>query len=594
MAVTVTYDNEISLSLIYSTTSGGTVFSADRAGITAFDLFANNCVVNDAIYFGAGVNGAFHDMKFYVGTAFAATSVTFVWEYWNGSAWAALTVTDNTAGFTNLGENWVTWTRPADWAYCSVNGSSASLYGWVRCRISVINTPTEGGAQSTQVIKTKDLALTVSGGTSGTPATFTDIYNADVAAGWGIFSRFGSDNLCFETKARLIFNDYFTETGKILIFADGIFFIDFSYGMYCNADSVVTFGTLSDEARRITVDGVQFFVAETTRVISFLTGSNPTSTINLYSCAVKTTGSTRCNITSISRAWNCFFDRAGFRDVRTGVTDIFNCIQCASSESIASAPLSVDTFIAVGATVCGPPPNSTIYIKNCKVRHTAEEITSWAATSSQQCHLVNLDAIWSEFNISWGGSPTGGEIYRDYDIYLKVIDKNNIALSEATILLTDKDGNTVLSCFTNPDGWLNRDYGTATSGTTTTLTDTNKAWTTNQWKGHDILITSGTGSGQRTTIASNTETVLTFATLSTAPDSTSKYVIIPIITNCKWNYLNGTTPSATYNDHTLKIDKSGYYFRPMKLTIDKKIDNVISLERVLNNNFSKRIKINTK
>lgn len=74
------------------------------------------------------------------------------------------------------------------------------------------------------------------------------------------------------------------------------------------------------------------------------------------------------------------------------------------------------------------------------------------------------------------------------------------------------------------------DSGTATSGTTGTLTDTNQSWTADTYEDYVLWIYSGTGSGQYARIASNTTTALTFNsddTLTTAPDSTSKYRVIP-------------------------------------------------------------------
>jgi hypothetical protein len=68
------------------------------------------------------------------------------------------------------------------------------------------------------------------------------------------------------------------------------------------------------------------------------------------------------------------------------------------------------------------------------------------------------------------------------------------------------------------------DRGLATSGTTTTLTDTAKSWTTNQWVGYYVQIFSGTGSGQLLKVTANTSNALTFAT-ATAPDATSRYII---------------------------------------------------------------------
>lgn len=79
--------------------------------------------------------------------------------------------------------------------------------------------------------------------------------------------------------------------------------------------------------------------------------------------------------------------------------------------------------------------------------------------------------------------------------------------------------------------WLNSDYkafatGTATAGGASTLTNSAKTWTTNQWTNYQIRIVSGTGAGQIRTIASNTGTVITTsAAWTTQPDGTSVYEI---------------------------------------------------------------------
>lgn len=72
------------------------------------------------------------------------------------------------------------------------------------------------------------------------------------------------------------------------------------------------------------------------------------------------------------------------------------------------------------------------------------------------------------------------------------------------------------------------DSGTASAGATTTLTDSAKTWTVNQYVGDCVLITGGTGVGQVRGIWSNTATVLTVdgaSAFSTAPDATSTYQI---------------------------------------------------------------------
>jgi hypothetical protein len=68
--------------------------------------------------------------------------------------------------------------------------------------------------------------------------------------------------------------------------------------------------------------------------------------------------------------------------------------------------------------------------------------------------------------------------------------------------------------------------GTATAGASTTLTNSAKTWTINQWSNYAVRITAGTGVGQVRYIASNTGTVLTVSSAWTVnPDATSVYAI---------------------------------------------------------------------
>ena len=78
--------------------------------------------------------------------------------------------------------------------------------------------------------------------------------------------------------------------------------------------------------------------------------------------------------------------------------------------------------------------------------------------------------------------------------------------------------------------WLNSGYtafatGTATSATGTTLVNSAKTWTTNQWSNYQVRIVSGTGAGQIRSITSNTGTTLTVPTWTITPDATSVYNI---------------------------------------------------------------------
>lgn len=73
---------------------------------------------------------------------------------------------------------------------------------------------------------------------------------------------------------------------------------------------------------------------------------------------------------------------------------------------------------------------------------------------------------------------------------------------------------------------LSFDAGIATSGSSTTITDSSKSWATNRWTNYVVRIMAGTGAGQYKPIASNTATALTIVgSWATTPDSTSVFTI---------------------------------------------------------------------
>lgn len=71
------------------------------------------------------------------------------------------------------------------------------------------------------------------------------------------------------------------------------------------------------------------------------------------------------------------------------------------------------------------------------------------------------------------------------------------------------------------------DSGTAEAAGLTSLTDTDKVWTVNQFTEKAVIITAGTGEGQCRAISTNTLNELFISgTWSTIPDATSQYKII--------------------------------------------------------------------
>lgn len=82
----------------------------------------------DADEFYVGKNSIFNVVTFDIGTAGVGT-YTVSWEYFNGSIWTALTVTDNTTSFkAGTGEFTVTFTPPSDWDTTTVNSQGPFYY----------------------------------------------------------------------------------------------------------------------------------------------------------------------------------------------------------------------------------------------------------------------------------------------------------------------------------------------------------------------------------------------------------------------------------------------------------------------------------
>ena len=93
------------------------------------------------------------------------------------------------------------------------------------------------------------------------------------------------------------------------------------------------------------------------------------------------------------------------------------------------------------------------------------------------------------------------------------------------------------------DGFNTFATGTATSATGTTLVNSAKTWTTNQWANSQVRITGGTGAGQIRIITSNTGTTLTVPTWTITPDATSVYAIEG---NDDYLYYIGSNAVTTY------------------------------------------------
>lgn len=231
MATTIAYNtSRNNPTYIYRATSGGTVFSSNLSGQTAFDYFVDSPAVNDAIYFSSNGTAPFSDLYLQIGTALVGTGVTLAWETYvlTTASWVALhNLTDGSNGLTTTGSVRVRFPIQAGMERVAVNGVTSH---WVRCRLVAKTTFTEGGANATTAAKISDGMVTVSGSTDGSPASFGEVYTWVNSNAAEVLAT-KSGNVFTFPCCRMAISSRLVSTSQTVIFGCGARYqsYDFSY-----------------------------------------------------------------------------------------------------------------------------------------------------------------------------------------------------------------------------------------------------------------------------------------------------------------------------------------------------------------------------
>jgi hypothetical protein len=224
-----------------------------------------------------------------------------------------------------------------------------------------------------------------------------------------------------------------------------------------------------------------------------------------------------------------------------------------------STPLSLNQWNHLVVTWSVENNIGIMYLNGIKTGSTT--VSAWSNASG-----VNLSFGRSG---AYAGTNTFDGSMDEVRIYNRAISANEVNLlynGKRPLLELDMDeniGTTVKdSSFGNYDGIVYGTTGTAESGGATTLTDTNKSWTTNEWANETIKIIGGTGLGQTRTVSSNTATAVTVSSAwTTNPDATSVYAV-----TSKDEWTSGKQGSAIDFDGTDDYVDLGDVFRTSRTT----------------------------
>ena len=157
------------------TTEARTLTGAPGTGTTDdVDLTATTPAVSDAFYFG----GLYTFEEICIDITTAGSGYTGSWDYWTGSTWTPLTVTDSTNSFQSAGYGEVQFTAPSNWGITSIN--SQGPYYYVRFTVDSVTSPTQAQADSITLNKTtKYLPYENTGQIGSSGLTVTAVWQKD-------------------------------------------------------------------------------------------------------------------------------------------------------------------------------------------------------------------------------------------------------------------------------------------------------------------------------------------------------------------------------------------------------------------------------
>ena len=441
------FDQEKQFNYIYRYISSA-FETTNLAGSTAFDLFPDTAGVDDAIYFGRyNPCWSFHDLKFNIGTALAATSITIVWEYLKNGTWTEIpNVVDNTNAFQNTGVNTVAFDVPDNMCNSSshwstrINDKDAN---WIRARITAVDGLTEGGATQTDTVKYKDFTITATDET----LTLADLQSASDSGNW--LARTGVPAVETTGKYTIIRphmywngSTSFSETMKMIELGEE----NYPAGFRSSATGVFQLGSKDTNGKGD--KGCYLYMHA-----RFDNGYDGVNNFQAYASVVRRrTGDYGAfEMNGVFK----FVDSAFISDRRWylpgGVAAGSEWTRSLYADPdllyLYSAHLAIDTFKVLSSwqgVLCG----GSAVISNTDINN--KYIERYYSASIDLIDCINIDR--SKITSTAPSSGADRHVRIKYNINLQVLDEHNSPIENATVILKDVNGAESFNTTTGSDG----------------------------------------------------------------------------------------------------------------------------------------------
>lgn len=604
MAITFN-DKLVTMNRIRHYTGDGGVMTNRGNGWDLIDLFDSTDTAGAFLTFGLNRSDytKYNGIYINIDTPLVADSINIVWEYCRRGSnsyeeiWYPLqNVNDGTNNFTTSGE--ITWDMPEDWEnFLRVQGNGDWYYWVVRARIESVTNMTNGGKASS--VKCRPYMIYVTSGTDANPVTFEMIYTESVNNGWNVIEKndrvytfncgirsevgyvirstqeviqFKKNYDCF-FLGKMIIGDIisaeYVKNGSTFIF--NMYNVDL-YGVLAGEDSII----VNTQYRYVNMEGSSVYHGHWGGGL----GTRANQTIkDVYSEYMRQYAfNNKSNVIIGAKGYGFHIETPGAIIKNAKVYGGNYCIR---------------TLVE----------HDNDYIHECDIGNPVNNpISAYRSSKLENFKFSAVDCEWGRFKymdnkykVKWtifSSDPFYKDtyVYEKYSISLKILDYNNMPLNNARVRIWNNK-ELIYDIHTNEDGYIGIEKGSITNSGSDFIEDDSKNYTLNQYHFREILITSGTGEGQRRIIkyGSSGNRLNIAPEFDEIPSVGDRWVIIPYITVVSFqppnvtetgSYLSNPEDIIDYNPITIEISKPGYKTYKKTITLDKKIEWVIKLKSI--------------
>lgn len=287
--------------------------------------------------------------------------------------------------------------------------------------------------------------ITVTDFPEDSPCTFEDIYQADLASGWGVVQKQGDAQYLFD--CRLQIGDGASETW----FCDALKQVTFSASSTSGseqklfdirANGHLRLGVCTSDVEKTTEDGCSLVYLGTNNPY-FVDSVEP---VEIYSCMFASPNYyARFRCPAGSKIYNTIFAKGVYLVsvhgvlhnimVQHGAYGMTDPYVEEGSERVRIENATIGLFIRSGAT-----------FRNVDVLKATYDVRVFF--SHADSYLINTRCNWV---FQWLGSSTG-KVYRQYTFKLRALDESGNPVSGATVEVRDKNGDLQLSATTDDNG----------------------------------------------------------------------------------------------------------------------------------------------